>query len=56
MHKAAFFMQDIGSMQVVELAGIKPGDAVIDVCAAPGGKACMHWLSCTEKAVCRRVT
>ena len=26
-------------MQVVELAGIKPGDAVIDVCAAPGGKA-----------------
>ena len=37
-------MQDIGSMQVVELAGIKPGDAVIDVCAAPGGKA-MHALA-----------
>ena len=42
--QGSFFMQDIGSMQVVELAGIKPGDAVIDVCAAPGGKA-MHALA-----------
>ncbi|HOO27204.1 MAG TPA: methyltransferase domain-containing protein, partial [Lachnospiraceae bacterium] len=27
------------SMLVCELAGIQPGDTVIDVCAAPGGKA-----------------
>lgn len=32
-------MQDIGSMHVVEMAGIEKGDFVIDVCSAPGGKA-----------------
>ena len=32
-------MQDVSSMLVVEAAGIRPGDTVIDVCAAPGGKA-----------------
>lgn len=34
-----FAVQDISSMLVVEAAGIRPGDTVIDVCAAPGGKA-----------------
>ncbi len=34
-----FFVQDIGSAMVVEMAGIKKDDYVIDVCAAPGGKA-----------------
>lgn len=34
-----FFVQDVSSMLVVEAAGICPGDTVIDVCAAPGGKA-----------------
>lgn len=34
-----FTMQDIGSMLVVEMAGIKEADFVVDVCAAPGGKA-----------------
>lgn len=34
-----FAMQDIGSMLVVETAQIKKGDFVLDVCAAPGGKA-----------------
>ena len=34
-----FFIQDIGSAMVVEMAGIKEGDYVVDVCAAPGGKA-----------------
>lgn len=34
-----FSVQDIGSMLVVEYANIKPGDTVIDVCAAPGGKS-----------------
>lgn len=36
-----FAVQDISSMLAVELAGIREGDLVIDVCAAPGGKA-MH--------------
>lgn len=36
-----FAVQDISSMLAVELAGIREGDFVMDVCAAPGGKA-MH--------------
>lgn len=35
----AFAVQDVSSMLVVEMAGIRAGDTVIDVCAAPGGKA-----------------
>ena len=35
----AFTVQDTGSMMVVELAGIRPGDMVMDLCAAPGGKS-----------------
>ena len=38
-----FQVQDTGSMFVTELAGIKKGDIVFDVCAAPGGKS-MHAL------------
>lgn len=34
-----FAVQDVSSMLVVEAAGIKAGNTVIDVCAAPGGKA-----------------
>ena len=37
--EGAFAVQDISSMLVAEAAGIKAGDTVIDVCAAPGGKA-----------------
>ncbi len=37
--KGKFYLQDIGSMLVTENAGIQPGDFVVDVCAAPGGKA-----------------
>ncbi len=32
-------VQDVSSMLAVEAAGIKPGDLILDVCAAPGGKA-----------------
>lgn len=35
----AFSVQDISSMLVCEIANPKVGDRVIDVCAAPGGKA-----------------
>ncbi len=32
-------IQDAGSMYITQMAGITPGDYVIDVCGAPGGKA-----------------
>ena len=35
----AFHVQDISSMLVAHIAQPKEGDAVIDVCAAPGGKS-----------------
>ena len=41
-----FAVQDVSSTLAVEAAGIAPGDTVIDVCAAPGGKA----LHAAEKA------
>lgn len=41
-----FAVQDVSSVLAVEAAGIAPGDTVIDVCAAPGGKA----LHASEKA------
>lgn len=34
-----FYVQDVSSMLAVEAAGIKEGDLVLDVCAAPGGKS-----------------
>ncbi len=34
-----FQVQDTGSMLAVLAADIQPGDSVLDVCAAPGGKA-----------------
>ncbi|MBQ0043169.1 MAG: 16S rRNA (cytosine(967)-C(5))-methyltransferase RsmB [Lachnospiraceae bacterium] len=33
-----FYVQDVSSMLVCELADIEPGMRVIDVCSAPGGK------------------
>lgn len=37
--KGGFHVQDISSMLVAHLANPKAGDLVVDVCAAPGGKA-----------------
>lgn len=37
--KGLFQVQDLSSMLAVQRAGIMPGDYVIDVCAAPGGKS-----------------
>ncbi len=37
--KGLFFVQDPSSMEVVHRVGVRPGDVVVDVCAAPGGKA-----------------
>lgn len=33
------YVQDISSMLAADLAGAKPGDFVLDICAAPGGKS-----------------
>ncbi len=38
-----FFVQDESSMLPVRCAGIRPGDNVMDICSAPGGKS-MHAL------------
>lgn len=37
--KGYYQVQDISSMQVAEWAAVKEDDYIIDVCAAPGGKA-----------------
>ncbi|MCI8300040.1 MAG: 16S rRNA (cytosine(967)-C(5))-methyltransferase RsmB [Lachnospiraceae bacterium] len=34
-----FYIQDVSSMQVAIAANPRPGDYVLDVCAAPGGKS-----------------
>lgn len=36
--EGAFTVQDVSSALAVEAAGICPGDFVMDICAAPGGK------------------
>lgn len=38
-NEGLFYVQDISSMMVAEAAQPKEGDSIIDVCAAPGGKA-----------------
>lgn len=37
--EGCFYVQDISSMQAAIAADPKPGDYIIDVCAAPGGKS-----------------
>lgn len=34
-----YTVQDLSSMFVCEMAGIKKGDTILDICAAPGGKS-----------------
>ena len=48
-----FQVQDISSMMVAEACGVKEGDRVLDVCAAPGGKSMhladkLHGTGCVE--------
>ena len=38
-NKGLFYVQDVSSMVSVDACGIKENDYIIDVCAAPGGKA-----------------
>ena len=39
--KGYFYVQDVSSMFVAKISGVKKDDYCIDVCAAPGGKS-MH--------------
>lgn len=56
--KGYFYVQDLSSMEVAEWADPKQGDIVLDVCAAPGGKA-IHFaekLKGTGKVIARDLT
>ena len=44
-----FFVQDESSMLPVTCSGIKPGDCVVDICSAPGGKAMHAWIQMEKK-------
>lgn len=49
--KGYFYVQDISSMEVAEWAAPQKGDVVLDVCAAPGGKA-IHMAEKLEGSGC----
>lgn len=53
-----FFVQDISSQLAVHAAGIRPGDGILDVCAAPGGKSLLaaDLLGGTGRVVSRDVS
>ena len=53
--KGYFAVQDISSMLVCHIAGIKEDDLVVDVCAAPGGKA-MHAAESAKLVSARDLT
>lgn len=38
-HAGAFYMQEPSATSAVEMLGVEPGDKVLDLCAAPGGKS-----------------
>ena len=38
-HAGAFYMQEPSATSAVEMLGVQPGDRVLDLCAAPGGKS-----------------
>lgn len=54
-NKGYFTVQDVSSMLVCELAGIKNSDFVADLCAAPGGKA-LHAAQTAKKVSARDLT
>ena len=53
--KGYFTIQDVSSMLVCECAGIKADNFVVDICAAPGGKA-MHAAQTAAKVSARDLT
>jgi 16S rRNA (cytosine967-C5)-methyltransferase len=53
--QGCFTIQDVSSMLVCEAAGIGHDDFVVDVCAAPGGKA-LHAAEIAKKVSARDLT
>lgn len=53
--KGNFTVQDVSSMLVCQIAGLKASDFVVDVCAAPGGKA-LHAAEIANKVSARDLT
>ena len=53
--KGNFTVQDVSSMLVCQIAGLKASDFVVDVCAAPGGKA-LHAAEVAKKVSARDLT
>jgi 16S rRNA (cytosine967-C5)-methyltransferase len=53
--QGCFTIQDVSSMLVCEVAGIGQDDFVVDVCAAPGGKA-LHAAETAKKVSARDLT
>lgn len=53
--KGHFTVQDVSSMLVCQIAGLKASDFVVDVCAAPGGKA-LHAAEIANKVSARDLT
>lgn len=53
--KGHFLVQDISSQLVSHIAGVKNEDFVLDVCAAPGGKA-LHASQSANKVLARDLT
>jgi len=51
----SFTVQDVSSMLVCQVAGIKNTDFVVDVCAAPGGKA-LHAAESANRVSARDLT
>ena len=39
-HAGVYYPQEPSAMLPAEVMGVRPGDRVLDLCAAPGGKAC----------------
>jgi 16S rRNA (cytosine967-C5)-methyltransferase len=50
-----FTVQDVSSMLVCQVSGLKDKDFVVDVCAAPGGKA-LHAAETAGKVLARDLT
>ena len=50
-----FFVQDVSSMLVTEIASPKSADVVVDVCAAPGGKS-LHAAEHADTVLSRDVS
>ena len=38
-HAGLYYLQEPSAMTTASLSGVKPGDKVLDLCAAPGGKS-----------------